>query len=326
MVDDAARKFCEQDQRLRSCIEEVILGQLEAVAAASATLLAGGHLLLVGVPGTGKTKLAESLSVVTGLSRGRIQFTPDLLPADILGGETLLPGTEGDRVEFRPGPVFTQLLIADEINRGTPRTQSALLEAMQERAVTIAGTRHPLDPLFSVIATRNPIEMEGTYPLPEAQRDRFLLEVPLPDPGSDVLARIAAVTTREHDPEVTPLLDPKQFAQMQRTVRRVIVADSVIERAARWVGATRPGDPAAPAEVREGVRLGAGARALQALILCGKVEALRAGRTHMADEDWRRWRHEGIRHRLVLSLEGELSGIGPEEIVSAVDRAVAHLG
>jgi CO/xanthine dehydrogenase Mo-binding subunit len=199
-------------------------------------------------------------------------------------------------------------------------------QAMQERAVTIAGTRHPLDPLFSVIATRNPIEMEGTYPLPEAQRDRFLLEVPLPDPGSDVLARIAAVTTREHDPEVTPLLDPKQFAQMQRTVRRVIVADSVIERAARWVGATRPGDPAAPAEVREGVRLGAGARALQALILCGKVEALRAGRTHMADEDWRRWRHEGIRHRLVLSLEGELSGIGPEEIVSAVDRAVAHLG
>jgi len=326
VVDDAARKFREQDLKLRSSIEEVILGQHDAVAASSAALLAGGHLLLVGVPGTGKTKLAEGLARVTGLSRGRVQFTPDLLPADILGGETLLPGTEGDRIEFRPGPVFTQLLIADEINRGTPRTQSALLEAMQERAVTISGTRHLLDPLFSVIATRNPIEMEGTYPLPEAQRDRFLLEVSLPDPGSDVLARIAAATTQEQDPEVSPLLDPEQFAQMQRTVRRVIVADSVIERAARWVGATRPGDSAAPDEVKEGVRLGAGARALQALILCGKVEALRDGRTHMADEDWRHWRHEAIRHRLVISLEGELNGLGPTEIVSAVDRAVVHLG
>jgi MoxR-like ATPase len=218
------------------------------------------------------------------------------------------------------------LLIADEINRGTPRTQSALLEAMQERAVTISGTRHPLDPLFSVVATRNPIEMEGTYPLPEAQRDRFLLEVSLPDPDSEVLAQIAAATTQEQDPEVSPLLDPEHFAQMQRTVRRVIVADSVIDRAARWVGASRPGDSAAPDEVKEGVRLGAGARALQALILCGKVEALRAGRTHMADEDWRRWRHEAIRHRLVISLEGELNGLGSTEIVSAVDRAVAHLG
>ncbi|HIC22340.1 MAG TPA: AAA family ATPase, partial [Planctomycetes bacterium] len=161
MVDDSARRFREQDLQLRSSIEEVILGQHDAVAAASATLLSGGHLLLVGVPGTGKTKLAEGLARVSGLSRGRIQFTPDLLPADILGGETLLPGTEGDRIEFRPGPIFTQLLIADEINRGTPRTQSALLEAMQERTVTISGTRHPLDPLFSVIATRNPIEMEG---------------------------------------------------------------------------------------------------------------------------------------------------------------------
>ncbi|MGE4619317.1 MAG: AAA family ATPase, partial [Planctomycetota bacterium] len=211
---------------------------------------------------------------------------------------------------------------ADEINRGTPRTQSALLEAMQERCVTIAGIQHRLDPLFSVIATRNPIEMEGTYPLPEAQRDRFLLEVPLLDPAADVLAQIAAITTQEQDPEVSPLLDPQRFAQMQRTVRRVIAADSVIERAARWVAATRPDDPSAPSEVKNGVRLGAGARALQSLILCGKVEALRAGRTHIADEDWQLWRHEVVRHRLVLSLEGELDGLGITEIISAVDRVV----
>ncbi len=326
MVDDAVQRFCQQDQRLREALGAVIFGQPDAVDGATCALLAGGHLLLVGVPGTGKTKLAESLADSSGLSRGRIQFTPDLLPADILGGETLLPGSSGDRVEFRPGPVFTQLLIADEINRGTPRTQSALLEAMQEYSVTISSHRHRLDPLFSVIATRNPIEMEGTYPLPEAQRDRFLLEVQLHSPAPEVLTRIAAATTIETQMTATKVLDPQQIESMRQTVRRVIAADSVIDRAAHWVAATRPEDPTAPEPVRRGLRLGAGARALQALILSGKVEALRSGRTHLDDADWKRWRHEVIRHRLVYSLEGELDGLGPEEIVSAVDRAVAHQG
>ncbi|MDE0960396.1 MAG: AAA family ATPase [Planctomycetota bacterium] len=326
MVDDAVQRFCQQDLQLREALGTVIFGQPEAIDAATCALLAGGHLLLVGVPGTGKTRLAESVADSTGLTRGRIQFTPDLLPADILGGETLLPGSSGDRIEFRPGPVFTQLLIADEINRGTPRTQSALLEAMQEYSVTISTNRHRLDPLFSVIATRNPIELEGTYPLPEAQRDRFLLEVPLHSPAPDVLTKIAAATTIESQLTATKVLDPKQIETMRQTVLRVIAADSVIERAARWIAATRPEDPSAPELIRRGVRLGAGARALQALVLTGKVEALRCGRTHLADEDWRRWRHEVIRHRLVYSLEGELDGLGPQEIVSAVDRAVAHQG
>ncbi len=324
MVDDSVNKFRDQDRQLREALAAIIFGQEDAIAAATSTLLAGGHLLLVGVPGTGKTRLAEGLADVTGLGRGRIQFTPDLLPADILGGETLLPGHDGDRVEFRPGPVFTQLLVADEINRGTPRTQSALLEAMQEYSVSISGTRHRLDPLFSVIATRNPIEMEGTYPLPEAQRDRFLLEVPLHEPTAQVLTRIAAATTIEQQEVARQILDPQIFAQMRRTVRRVSAADPVIERAARWVAATRPGDPCAPEEVRSGIRLGAGTRALQALVLTGKVEALRNGRTHLADEDWLRWRREVIQHRLVYSLEGELGGLDTDAVVAAVDRSVVH--
>ena len=201
MVDDSARRFREQDQQLRSCIEEVILGQHDAVAAASATLLSGGHLLLVGVPGTGKTKLAEGLAQVSGLSRGRIQFTPDLLPADILGGETLLPGTEGDRIEFRPGPIFTQLLIADEINRGTPRTQSALLEAMQEHRVTVQGRTYTLEEPFFVFATQNPIELEGTYPLPEAQLDRFMFFIVIEHPPEEEELEVVRTTTGLVEPE-----------------------------------------------------------------------------------------------------------------------------
>lgn len=321
-VDEELKEFRHWDELLRNSVSKIILGQASAIDASTCALLAGGHLMHVGVPGTGKTRLAECLALGMGLQKGRIQFTPDLLPADILGAETLITGESGDRIEFRPGPIFRQLVVADEINRGTPRTQSALLEAMQERSITVAGTRHRLDPLFGVIATRNPIEMEGTYPLPEAQRDRFLMEVVLTSPDAETLSKIAALTTINEEQQMESCFTPSTFSKLRETVRKVIAAPAVLDRAARWIAATRPEDPTAPESVRKGVRLGAGARALQALILCGKVEALRAGRTHLADEDWQTWREEIIRHRLVMSLEGELQGLQVSEIVRTVDKEV----
>ena len=322
-VEAEIDNFRQQDEALQQAIRQQILGQDAAIEASLCTLLAGGHLLLVGVPGTGKTRLAECLSEGLGLTRGRIQFTPDLLPADILGAETLISGPQGDRIEFRKGPIFHPLIVADEINRGTPRTQSALLEAMQEGQVTIAGERHPLDPNFSVIATRNPIEMEGTYPLPEAQRDRFMMEVLLSPPEAAVLSQIASMTTGEQGPESLSGFAPEMFEKLRTTVRKVVAADPIVDRAARWIAASRPEDPSAPASIRECLRLGGGARALQALILCGKVEALRSGRSHLADSDWQKWREPILRHRLFFSLEGELRGWTSADVVAAVDEAVS---
>ncbi len=321
-VDEEMTNFRLKDEQLRAVIQERIIGQNDAIDAATCTLLAGGHLLLVGVPGTGKTCLAECLSHGLGMDRGRIQFTPDLLPADILGAETLISGQGGDTVEFRKGPIFHPLVVADEINRGTPRTQSALLEAMQERMVTIAGNRHTLDPLFTVIATRNPIEMEGTYPLPEAQRDRFMMEVLLSQPEAKSLGRIASMTTGSSTADPISGFDAGTFQSLRETVRKVVAGDPIVDRAARWIAASRPEDPSAPSDVRECLRLGGGARALQALILCGKVEALRSGRSHLADSDWQKWREAILRHRLVFSLEGELRGWTSSEVVDAVDKAV----
>ena len=322
-VEAEIETFRQWDEKLQIAIREQILGQDAAIEASLCTLLAGGHLLLVGVPGTGKTRLAECLSQGLGLPKGRIQFTPDLLPADILGAETLISGPQGDRVEFRKGPIFHPLIVADEINRGTPRTQSALLEAMQEGQVTLAGERYPLDPNFSVIATRNPIEMEGTYPLPEAQRDRFMMEVLLPPPEASVLGRIARLTTGSSETEILSGFESNTFEELRATVRKVIAADAIVDRAARWVAASRPEDPTAPPSIRECLRLGGGARALQALILCGKVEALRSGRSHLADSDWQKWREPILRHRIVYSLEGELRGWNSTDVVAALDEAVS---
>lgn len=322
-VEAEIDNFRQQDEQLQQAIRQQILGQDAAIEASLCTLLAGGHLLLVGVPGTGKTRLAECLSQGLGLPKGRIQFTPDLLPADILGAETLVSGPQGERIEFRKGPIFHPLIVADEINRGTPRTQSALLEAMQEGRITLAGESYPLDPNFSVIATRNPIEMEGTYPLPEAQRDRFMMEVLLNPPEAAVLSKIASLTTGSTEAESLTGFDADTFGKLRATVRKVIAADSIIDRAAQWIAASRPEDPSAPSPIRECLRLGGGARALQSLILCGKVEALRSGRSHLSDSDWQKWREPILRHRLVFSLEGELRGWTSSEVVAAVDQAVS---
>ncbi len=323
-AETEAAAFRRDEEALREAVGALLIGQRAALDDLLTAFLAGGHALLVGVPGTGKTMLVQAIARAAGLGFGRVQFTPDLLPADILGGETIVAGPSGEeRIEFRPGPIFTPFLLADEINRGTPRTQSALLEAMQERAVTLAGERRALDPLFTVFATRNPIEMEGTYPLPEAQRDRFIFEIEIPHPDLADLVEIVARTTGETVDSVETVLSPARVADLRRTVRKVIAPRSVLERAGSIVQATHPEQPSAPALIRDELRHGGGVRALQAIILGAKVRALRAGRVHIADIDVDASLLPALRHRLIPSLAGEARGRRPEEWIEAA-RQAAH--
>ncbi|MEE8141537.1 MAG: AAA family ATPase [Planctomycetota bacterium] len=322
-ITQQVERFHHDEEAIREAVCEQLVGQEEALTQLTAVLLGGGHALVEGVPGTGKTLLVRALAQATGLGFGRIQFTPDLLPADILGCETLVTGDAGaERIEFRQGPIFTQFLLADEINRGTPRTQSALLEAMQEGAVTVGGERHELEPLFTVFATRNPIEMEGTYPLPEAQLDRFLLEISLHPAPVEEMVQIAQRTTQETLPKIPEVVAPERLQEMRSTVRSVLTAESVLHYGARLIDATQPKSPGAPSVVRECVRYGAGVRAHQAIVLAGKVEALRQGRMHLANADLEKFLVPALRHRLLFSLEGESRGVSALEIVAAVRGAV----
>jgi MoxR-like ATPase len=309
--------------RLREELARIIVGHAEPIEQVLAALFAGGHALLEGVPGLGKTLLVRTLSRCLALSYARIQCTPDMVPADILGTSLLVEPEPGRReFRFEPGPVFTHVLLADELNRATPKTQSALLEAMQEGAATVGGVRRELPTPFILLATQNPIEMEGTYPLPEAQLDRFLFLVRLANPDAGEIAEVVRRTTGAGTDEPRVILDGPALLAARATVRRVEMPAPVAEYAARIVRATHPDGSEAPDPVRRFVRWGASPRAAQALALSGRVAALLDGRGHLAFSDIRRHAAPALRHRLILNFEGEADGVDRDELVSLVLEAV----
>ncbi len=310
-------EFSTRIARVQHEVGKVIVGQRELVAAVSMAVLCEGHVLLEGVPGLGKTLLLQTLGRALDVSFGRVQFTPDLMPADILGTKVLTNG----RFEFHEGPIFASLVLADEVNRATPKTQSALLEAMQERRVTLGGETHSLPRPFFVMATQNPIEMEGTYPLPEAQLDRFLFKVTVPFPVADDLMEILRRTTTGHQAVVESVLDGPSILEMAALVREVPAAAHLLRYAATLVTATHPGAEEAPPAVRKYVRFGASPRGAQALILGGKANALMHGRLNLAAEDIWAVAPYALRHRLVLGYEAIADGVTADDVVSEVLRA-----
>jgi MoxR-like ATPase len=299
-------------------VGKVIVGQQSLVRQLVVTLLAGGHALLEGVPGLGKTLLVRTLAQVIDCTFSRIQFTPDLMPADIVGGTILVRDETGERAfRFEPGPVFAHLVLADEINRALPRTQSALLEAMQEGRVTVAKTTHELPRPFFVLATQNPLEMEGTYPLPEAQLDRFFYKLDVAFPTLDELLEIADRTTSARRTEPVVVAHADTIGRMQLLARQVPIGSHVTEFAARVLKATHPEDPSAADLVRRYIRYGASPRGLQAMILGAKVSALLDGRYNVSFEDIQTAARPALRHRLILNFEGQAEGITPDKVVEA---------
>jgi MoxR-like ATPase len=325
----AIRDFQDVFGAVRREIGRVVVGHDEVLDSILTGLFAGGHVLIEGVPGTGKTLIVRSLAEALALRFSRVQFTVDLMPADITGTRVVSETAAGRReFVFVPGPIFTHVLLADEINRATPKTQSALLEAMAEQQVTVAGTTHPLGSPFFVLATLNPIEMEGTYQLPEAQLDRFLFKVRLDYPSQDELERILGSTTGAETPAIRPVLDaetaPARVEAQKQLVRSVLVAPHIERYVAGLVRLTLPtaeGDP----DVRRWVAYGASPRGGQALLLGAKVHALLDGRPHVAVEDVHRVARASLRHRLVLSFAAETEGVEPGVVVERVLAAASRL-
>ena len=312
-------RFAELASAIEGEVAKVIVGQRRLVRQVMVCLIAEGHALIEGVPGLGKTMLLRTLGEVLTLDFSRVQFTPDLMPADIVGTKVLRDEPEGARsFAFEKGPVFANLVLADEVNRATPKTQSALLEAMQERRVTVAGTTHPLPRPFFVMATQNPIEMEGTYPLPEAQLDRFLLKVLVEFPDADDLVQILDRTTGTTEPTVQRVIGREDLVDMMQTARAVPIASHLVEYAVRLVTATHPDRPEAPEPVRHYVRFGASPRGAQALVLAAKVAALLDGRLNVSDEDLREIARPALRHRVILSYEAAADGVSADDVVSEI--------
>jgi MoxR-like ATPase len=316
-VDTSVDTFGRRAEDLVSVLRRVLLGQEDVITQTVTALLAGGHVLLEGVPGLGKTRLVRAMADALELSYSRIQFTPDLMPADITGTMILREDDSGRRVfTFRQGPIFGNVVLADEINRATPKTQSALLEGMQEGTVTAGGETRALPAPFFVLATQNPLEMEGTYPLPEAQLDRFLLKVLVPYPPRDVLRDIGRQPTDDF-PSISPVLNGHEIDAMVAVGRQVPIATPVLDYAIALVLATRP-ETTHAAEVRRYVRAGASPRGLQALVNTSRVRALLDGRYNVSVEDIRALAHPALRHRLILSFEGQAEGMSADALLDTL--------
>ncbi len=327
-IEHAAKSFMDIFNNVKSEIQKVIVGYDEIIAQALIAFIAGGHVLLEGVPGLGKTLLVRTLADVVKQKFSRIQFTPDLMPADITGTNIVMEEESGRRYfEFQKGPVFGNIILADEINRATPRTQSALLEAMQEGTVTVAGKNYELPKPFFVLATQNPIEMEGTYPLPEAQLDRFFFKLNVESPELSPLVEIFKRTTQAVETSAKSIIEGKEIIKMNKFARQVPIANALVDYAARIIKATAPeSDESKKVEVvKKNVRYGASPRGGQAIILASKVRALVKGRLNVSADDIRAMSFPALRHRIILNFEGEAKGITRDDIISDILSNVPEL-
>ena len=323
-IIERIEKATERLARVRAETARVIYGQERVVELSLIAILAGGHALLVGVPGLAKTLLATTLGTVLGLDEKRVQFTPDLMPADITGSEVMEEDEHGKRhFRFIPGPVFCQLLMADEINRASPRTQSALLQAMQERFVTIAGARHDLPRPFHVLATQNPLEQEGTYPLPEAQLDRFLLEIDVDYPSLEAERRMLLATTGNEEARAGRVLDGAGLMDIQHLVRLMPVGEKLAEGILDVVRAARPGQPEADAFINETVAWGPGPRAAQALMLGARARALLQGRLSPSLDDVAELLDPVLRHRMAISFSARADGVTLDDVIARLKERIA---
>jgi len=319
----SADEFRQITHAIEQQVGQVIVGQADLVRHTLVTLLAGGNALLEGVPGLGKTMLVRTLAQAIDCGFSRIQFTPDLMPADILGTNLIVEDEQGRRkFQFESGPIFSNLVLADEINRATPKTQSAMLEAMQEHSVTVARLTRRLPEPFFVLATQNPLEMEGTYPLPEAQLDRFFFKIDVPFPSVEDLVEIANRTTATTTPQASAAANGEQVRAMQTLARGVPIANHVVAFAARLIKATHPQDAESPEQVRQYVRYGASPRGMQALILAGKIQALLDGRFNVAFDDIRTAALPALRHRMVVNFEAQAEGISSDSLIAELIRQV----
>ncbi len=315
-MEQKAEQFRATYKSILSEIEKRIVGQKEVVESVVDALFLGGHVLLEGVPGLGKTLLVRTLAEALELQFSRIQFTPDLMPSDILGTNIIVETAPGQKsFLFQKGPIFTHILLADEINRATPKTQSALLEAMQERSVTVAGTKNDLEEPFYVLATQNPIEMEGTYPLPEAQLDRFMYKVLVKFPEKNDLLAILTKTTVDETLQIKPAANGERIREFTHLILQVPAAETVISFAAQLVLRTHPDHSDAPSLIKQYVRFGSSPRGAQALILSAKIQALKQGRFNASTEDVIAAALPSLRHRLILNLEGLAENISPDSII-----------
>lgn len=324
-LKDKLSDFRDDFRKLREEVSKRMVGQQPIVDGVLTSLIAGGHVLLEGVPGLGKTLLVRTLSEVLDAKFSRIQFTPDLMPADVIGTSILVESAAGRKeFEFQHGPLFASVVLADEINRATPKTQSALLEAMQEKSVTTGGTTHQLGEFFFVLATQNPLEMEGTYPLPEAQLDRFLMKLLVPFPTIGEMETIMDRTTAGAMPAPECIMPADRVLELRALSRQIPIADEVRRYAILMIMASHPDHETATDMVKKYVRYGSSPRGAQSLILCAKINAVLDGRYHVAREDIRSVAHPTLRHRMMLNFEGQAEGVSVDAVIDDLIQSVGR--